>query len=167
MILLVIALTALAFPLLAQNSDTKVMNLAVTIQPSIVLEVLSATATEKITFNQQDIQKGASSKSIQVRVNSNKNAPYKVFMLPIGSFANERGLDLSSEFITFNIAGVQKGKNEIPEAVPLPTNEQLIYTSNSEGDAETFTIMFYLETLNKIIPAGKYNLNFKFRLATQ
>jgi len=149
----------------AQNSDTKIMSLGLTIEPGLSLQVQGTG--EKLIFGQEDIQRGEISKSIQVKINSNTGTPYKVYMIPLGSFVNEQGLDLPAEYMSFNIADLKKGKSEVTQPTAIPDTETLIYSSDAEGDSQTFTILFNLKATNQLVPAGKFNVNFKFRLESE
>lgn len=151
----------------AQSADIKTIDFSVFIEPVISLEVIPGREGRNIIFSGEEIKKDEVIRSIQISIKTNTARPYQVFIIPLGSLTNQQGKTLPPEYLKFSVTDVKKGKSEVPLPVPFPLVEKLIYTSNSQGDEETFTIMFYFWTFKKMISAGTYTLNLAYRIESQ
>ena len=151
----------------AQVSDTKVVNLSVFIRPATSLQVNPEGGTATVSFNQQDIEKGASARNIQLKVSTNAGKPYKVFFTPSGPLINQLGTALPMETLKLSVSGGKYGKSAIAQPTALALGEHLLYTSDIKGDSDTFMLTIYFDKGKDIIPAGKYNLNFSYRMSSE
>jgi hypothetical protein len=150
---------------LAQDTDTKVLSLSVSIEPVLALRVSSEG--ENIVFRRAEIERGQTSRTVQLSVINNTGAPYKIFLEASGPLDNSRGTELSLDYLKFTVSGTKRGRSEVPSAVALSLGEQLIYSSNAKGEGDNLTITFSLEPKFKMIPAGRYVSNISYRIVTQ
>ncbi len=140
----------LSFRCPAQEMDTKILNFSVNVEPHISLKVLRGTDRD----------------SVRIKISTNMVRPYQVFVVPFGPLTDQRGKVLSSKYLKFSIVGTEKGRSEVPIPTPISLNEQLIYTSNLNGDPDTFDVVFYFQAEEKV-PVGTYTLNLTYRIQVQ
>ena len=164
--LMIISLLTYAVAL-AQVSDTKVVNLSVFIRLATSLQVNPEGGMATVSFNQQDIEKGVSIRNIQLKVSTNAGKPYKIFFTPSGPLISQLGTALPLERLKLSVSGGKYGKSAIPQPAALALGEQLLYMSDIKGDSDTFVLTIYFDQGQDIIPAGRYNLNFSYRMSSE
>jgi len=112
--------------------------------------------SNNVRFGREDVTAGVS-KEVRIRVNSSTGKQYQVFQRILDPFINERGEMLDAQVVRYNatIGSNSTGTLYGQGLDALAAVDQLLYSSNGNGDSDAFTIVYRIDR-DRITSSGRY-----------
>ncbi|MBI4972084.1 MAG: hypothetical protein HZC17_09705 [Candidatus Omnitrophica bacterium] len=134
----------------------------ITIDPAFSLELKSSEGGN-VTIGPVLPNGGTVLQTQEVIIHTNQTSPYRIKQIVQDSFVNERGVTLPLSKVKYTVTnGLNGGSSNASGPTQLTDQETVIFTSNSRGDADRFTISYFVDE-KKIIAAGKYHARIDIR----
>ncbi len=121
--------------------------LATDTNAALLLSVNPLEGGSSLRFGRVDLSE-ISNKEVRIRINSNEGNQYQVFQRIVESPVNEQGVSLDYQALTsFTLIGSNTaGTLYQNDEESLGFGEQLIYSSNPNGDSDAFTIVYSVKS---------------------
>lgn len=148
--------------------EQKEVTLTLEIKPSLLFKITFQDASRQLDFGTLAKDVSKIEKKIDLKVISNLEKPFRIFQKRSAEIKSDlNNMDLKMEDIYYQAENnVYKGALSDTNSRNIPTEEQLIYTSDSQGSAETLPINYVILNRNNY-KAGNYRAVFTFRIDTE
>ena len=120
-----------------------------TISPSFAAVTITASPVDgsnSLRFGREDISSSAT-KEIRFRVNSSLAKQYQVFQRLENPLVNERGEGIEANVLRYSATiGSNSGGTLYGQGLDVVSrSDQIIYTSNENGDSDAFTLLYSID----------------------
>lgn len=147
-------LAVAAGPAFAQDAFTETREMRIQVQPLFFVES-DADGSGSVDLGSGWKGGGENSDTVRVVVHSNRGTPYRIIHRLEQELLNERGQSMPERRVLFSVSnGVRGGLSEVKSPQPL-TQDPVVIFSSSGGEADEFNI-FYINSSDKMVPAGTY-----------
>ncbi len=146
----------------AQDSDTQTVAFEIEISPAFALDIQTQEGGN-ITLG--PIYPGGQRvlQSLEVNIKTNESNSYRIVQSVQDDFENESGFIFPLEKVRFLVSdGKNGGVSQVTGERSMSKDSTVIFVSNSNGDADLFTIS-YLVDEKEVIPAGNYRARIDIR----
>lgn len=148
--------------LFAQSSAVSTISFEINIEPVFALKQ-SSREGGNVTLGPVLPGKGTVIGTVDVNISTNQGIPYRITHELESNFMSEKGYILPSEKVRFSVSeGVNGGRSEVMGEQPLAKEKMVIFSSNSRGDGDQFTVTYFVGE-QKIIPAGRYRAQINIK----
>jgi hypothetical protein len=142
----------------SQNSVTSILNIFADIEVESSIAIKIVSGSKVIALN--SVSENAKSADVLVEIKGGLGNQFRITQVMEQPLMSSEGNELSAGALNFAVKEAKKG-----EGITTPTNlssgRQDIYTSTSQGDADSFIITYALGDLSQE-KAGRYKTNIKY-----
>ena len=127
---------------------------------------IKVTSKEGLSFFNLKPNSPPQEKMVTVKVESNMNVPYQVIQRLSSPLVDEKGDTIPEKFFTMRVelSRNQKGKTKFSDFLPVKVKDDVVFTSDADGDSSVFNIIYRLETSFDIL-AGNYATQVTYSLS--
>jgi len=127
---------------------------------------IKVTSKEGLSFFNLKPNTPPQERVVTVKVRSNMNVPYQVIQRLSNPLVDERGDVIPEKLFTMRVEldKDQKGQTKFSDFSAVKVKDNVIYTSNANGDSAVFNIIYRLETSFDVL-AGDYSTQATYSLS--
>lgn len=143
-----------------QEPVTAILNIFAEIESESSIEIKTPTGSKSISLNAA--REEARSSQVSVDILGGFGNQFKIIQSITEPLTSLDGKEFPYDVLSFVVSGLEKGSGPT-QLTPLSGHDEVIYTSNPQGDAESFTIEYNLGDLSGQ-KAGKYRTRIRYLL---